>query len=515
MNRNPSTHDHRESDSPIVPKKPPNKVSRDTAEVVEGRGLANGNPKQRAAHRTRSRESASSGLCRVRSAARREPGIQFTALLHHVTIENLEIAYRSLKRKAAPGVDGVIWSQYGENLAANLKGLHERIHKGAYRAKPALRRFIPKPDGRQRPLGIVTVEDKLVQRSVLQVMNAIYEEDFLGFSYGFRPGRHQHKALDALVCGISWRKVSWVLDADIRGFFDAIDHEWLMRFVEHRIGDRRVLRLIRKWLRAGVMEDGDWQASKEGTPQGSTISPLLANIYLHYVFDLWAHRWRQREARGDVIIVRFADDIVMGFQYKDDAQRFHYQLMKRLQEFKLELNQAKTHLIEFGRFAKERAVNRRKGKPSTFNFLGFTHICGTNRKGDFFVQRRTMGNRMREKLKAIKSELRRRMHEPVYAQGRWLRSVINGYLNYHAVPGNLMQMDTFRYRIVQQWHKILRRRSQNDRTNWARTNILVARWLPRVCNRHPWPDKRVGRHHRRQEPGAGKPLAGICAGGTR
>jgi len=515
MSRTPPMHEPGKSDSPVVPEKPPNKAPLGAAEAVEGRGLAKGNAGQAATCRTQGRESVPDGLQRVREAAKRDKEERFTALLHHVNPERLKAAYHALKRKAAAGVDGVTWEQYGEHLDEHIADLHDRLHRGAYRAKPARRVHIPKADGRQRPLGIVTLEDKVVQRAVVEVLNAIYEQDFLGFSYGFRPGRRQHDALDALATGIQWRRVNWVLDADIRGFFDAIDHDCLMRFVEHRIGDQRVLRLIRAWLKAGVLEEGSWHASEAGTPQGAVISPLLANIYLHYAFDLWVQRWRKREASGDVVVVRYADDIVVGLQTRAEAERFREELAERLSKFGLELHAEKTRLLAFGRFATENGKRRGKNKPETFEFLGFTHICGTTRAGKFHVMRRTSSKRMRAKLHEVKTELRRRMHVSVPEQGAWLRGVVRGYFNYHAVPGNIGPLQTFRFRVAQQWHKTLRRRSQKDRTTWERTSRLVEAWLPRARTLHPYPEARFFRHHPRQEPGAGKPLAGICAGGPR
>ena len=514
MSRKTSTNDRGKSDSPIVPEKPPNKTCKSAAEVVEGRGLAKGNTVKRAACRTQGRGNASTGLDRVRDAARRDKGMRFTALLHHVNVDLMKAAYHALKRKAAAGVDGVTWEQYGQNLEENLQDLHDRLHKGAYRAKPARRSYIPKADGRQRPLGIVTLEDKIVQRSVGEVLNAIYEQDFLGFSYGFRTGRSQHNALDALASGIRWKKVSWVLDADIRGFFDAINHDWLMKMVEHRIGDRRVLRLIRKWLRAGVMEDGKLCKSEKGSPQGSVISPLLANIYLHYVLDLWAQQWRERAAKGVVIVVRYADDIVVGFQYQREGEEFLKKLQERLSKYGLELNMNKTKLLEFGRFAARDRKSRGTGKPETFDFLGFTHICGTTRAGKFRVMRRTNRKRMQAKLQEVKTELRKRMHQTIPEQGKWLQRVVRGYLNYHSVPGNINQMQKFRFRIAHHWRHTLRRRSQNDRTNWERMRKIVASWLPRARVLHPWPEERFLRQHPRQEPSAVVPLAGICAGGA-
>ena len=298
-----------------------------------------------------------------------------------MTVDLLRWSFHQLKRRAAAGIDGVTWDQYEADLESNLADLHGRVQRGAYRAKPSRRQYIPKPDGRQRPLGIAALEDKIVQRAVVEMLNAIYETDFLGFSYGFRPGRSQHQALDALAIAIYRKKVNWILDADIRAFFDSISQEWLIRFLEHRIADRRLLRLIGKWLKAGVLEDGRLLTVERGTPQGAVISPLLANIYLHYVYDLWVHHWRRRLAQGEVIVVRYADDIVVGFQYRADAERFLDELRQRLEEFGLELHPEKTRIIEFGRFAHANRQARGLGKPETFAFLGFTHICGRTREG--------------------------------------------------------------------------------------------------------------------------------------
>ena len=337
------------SDRPEVPVKSPNNAGQPVAEGVEGRGLAKGNSLQQNAPRTPSRTGASSALERVRQAAKGDKKMRFTALLHHIyNLETLRMAYFRLKKEAAPGVDGETWRHYGEDLESNLQNLSERLKRGAYRAKPVRRVYIPKADGRQRPLGVTALEDKVVQRAAVEVMNAIYETDFLGFSYGFRPGRSQHQALDALYAGLLTKKVSWVLDLDIKGFFDGISHEWLVKFVEHRVADRRVVRLIQKWLRAGVLEDGKHLRVEEGTPQGGSASPLLANVYLHYVFDLWVQVWRRKRAHGDVIVVRFADDIVLGFQVKSDAERFWAELTERFRKFALELHPEKTRLLEFG-----------------------------------------------------------------------------------------------------------------------------------------------------------------------
>ena len=473
-----------------VPTKPPNKAGPSAAEVVEGQDLAKENVGQQNTHRTQCRARVHSELEGVRQIARRDKEVKFTALFHHTTIDRLRLAFMTTNRKAATGVDAVTWEQYEANLEANLLDLHQRLRQGAYRAKPSRRVYIPKADGRQRPIGIAALEDKIVQRATVEVLNAIYEEDFLDFSYGFRPGRGQHDALDALVVGIKRKKVSFVLDADIRGFFDAINHEWLVKFVEHRIADKRVLRLIQKWLSAGVMENGTWTKCEEGTPQGATISPLLANIYLHYVLDLWSQQWRNRSARGDVVITRFADDFIVGFQYRSDAERFLRELKQRLQQFSLELHPEKTRLIEFGRFAAKTRANAKLGAPETFNFLGFTHACGTTKNGKFQVERWTVQKRMTAKLHELKLELQRRRHEPIPEQGRWLGSVVAGYFGYYAVPGNEKRLRAFRDQVSRLWLRALRRRGQRDKMNWKRMGRLEARWLPPVQWRHPYPEER-------------------------
>jgi group II intron reverse transcriptase/maturase len=422
--------------------------------------------------------------------ARRDKEARFTALLHHVDIDRLRKAYREIRPQAAPGVDGVTWAAYGQDLEANLADLHDRLHTGRYRASPSRRAYIPKADGRQRPLGIATLEDKLVQRAVVEVLNAVYEADFLGFSYAFRPGRNPHQALDALSVGISGKKVNWVLDADIRDFFTNLDHQWLQKFLEHRIADRRVLRLIRKWLAAGVIEDGSWSETVEGAPQGASVSPLLANVYLHYVFDLWAEWWRRRYAHGDVIIVRFGDDFIVGFEHQEDAQRFLAELRERLAKFGLGLHPDKTRLIEFGRFAVQRRRARGLGKPETFDFLGFTHICAKTRSGRFWVRRITISKRMRAKLREVKDQLVRRRHQPLPEQGRWLASVVRGHRAYYAVPGNRAAVATFRTQVTRCWHEALERRSQRTRINWKRMDRLATRWLPPARVMHPFPDAR-------------------------
>jgi RNA-directed DNA polymerase len=492
--RTPAMNEHRKSDSPIVPMKAPNNAGQPVAEELEERGLAKGNLLQQNAPRTQRRPGAPSALERVGLAAARDRKMRFTALLHHVCdLPTLRAAYLSLKREAAAGVDGETWRHYGERLEENLGDLADRVRRGAYRAKPVRRVYIPKPDGRQRPLGVTALEDKLLQRATVEVLNAVYETDFLGFSYGFRPGRSPHHALDALYAGLLTRKVNWVLDLDIRGFFDSIDHGWLVKFIEHRIADRRVVRLIQKWLNAGVLEDGKRMRLEEGTPQGGSASPLLANIYLHYVFDLWVRAWRRKQARGDMIVVRFADDIVLGFQHRTDAERCWQELAERFRQFRLELHPEKTRLLEFGPFAAENRARRSHGKPETFDFLGFTHICGKKRSnGRFTVLRQTIRRRLQAKLSEVKAELRRRMHDPVPQMGKWLRSVVAGHIRYYGVPMNTPALHLFRFQVGWLWHRALSRRSQNGRVVWDRMRRLVNRWLPpaRIC--HPYPLRRLG-----------------------
>jgi len=408
-----------------------------------------------------------------------------------VSIERLRKAYFQLRKNAAPGVDGVTWQQYGEHLEDNLVALHGRLHRGAYRAKPSLRVYIPKATGGLRPLGIASLEDKVVQRAVVEVLNAIYEQDFLGFSYGFRPGRGQHDALDALAVALGEKKVNWVLDADVRGFFDAIDHEWLLRFLEHRIADRRLLRLIQKWLRAGVLEEGRRRASRLGSPQGATISPLLANVYLHYAYDLWVHQWRKRHAHGEVIVVRYADDAVVGFEHEEDAHRFLVALRERLGRFKLELHPDKTKLVRFREPCSSRAGASAGNRESrSFCFLGFTHGWGKKRNGRYDVIRRTEPRRMRASLKAVKRQLVRRRHDPVPEQGSWLAQMLRGYFAYYAVPTNSRTIGRFRTEIIRLWRRQLRQRSQRTVLNWKRMNRLSLHWLPPARVQHPWPDKR-------------------------
>ena len=437
-------------------------------------------------------ENLLSGLERVREAARKNSPERFTALLHHVTVDWLRKAYYKLNPKAAPGVDEVTWKEYGQGVEERLADLHERVHSGRYRAKPSKRIYLPKPDGKQRPIGIAAMEDKIVQQAVGWVLEQIYEEDFLGFSYGFRPGRSAHGALDAIWVAITQRKVNWVVDADVRSFFDDLNHGWMKKFLEHRIGDRRILRLIQKWLRAGVSEEGEWSETVVGTPQGAVISPLLANIYLHYVLDLWVQRWRKQEAKGEVIMVRYADDFILGFQYREEAERFLDALKARMQQFGLEIHSEKTRLIEFGRFAMANRERRGEGKPETFEFLGFTHICALTRNGRFTVKRLSMAKRLRRKIQEVSGKLREIRHAPVPEQGHWLRQVIQGYFNYHAIPGNRRALDAFRTLLARAWFRSLRTRSQKARhLTGDRMQVVISRWLPKPRILHPYPNQRL------------------------
>jgi RNA-directed DNA polymerase len=470
------------------------------AEAGEGRARTKENIGQTHTNPTQSGEKkgVSQGLAGVRQAARGKKGERFTALLHRLTPELLRESFYALKREAAAGVDGVRWKEYETGLEGRIADLHSRVHRGAYRAQPSRRVYIPKADGRQRPLGIAALEDKIVQQAAVTILNEIYENDFLGFSYGFRPGRNQHQALDALTVGITRKRVNWVLDVDIRGFFDNMSHEWTIKFVEHRIGDLRIIRLIRKWLKAGVSEEGKWQESTIGTPQGAVVSPLLANIYLHYALDLWVETWRRKVARGEVIIVRYADDVVMGFELKEEAERFLREVRERLTQFGLGLHPEKTRLIEFGREAADNRKSRGEGKPETFDFLGFTHMCGKNGKtGYFVVKRKTVKKRMRAKLQALKEELRLRMHEPLAETGKWLKTVVRGYFQYHAIPGNTGSLSRFRERLTRLWWQNIRRRSQIRQPNWKQLHPLFIRWLPVPRILHPFPNVRFDAIHPR------------------
>jgi len=482
------------SDRLVVPPKPTNegRVAARPEERVEGRSLAKGNPSQRHRHRTQSRTELGQALERVRQAARKDKGQRLTALWHHVyDVNRLRAAYFASKHDAAAGIDGVTWQAYGQGLEDRLERLARRLQQGAYRPKPVRRVFIPKADGRERPIGVPTLEDKLVQRAAAEVVGAVFEAEFRGFSYGFRPGRSQHDALDALVVGIKRKKIGWILDADIRGFFDSIDHGCLLGFVQRRIADARVHEVIRRWLRAGVLEDGAWHVVEEGTPQGGNISPLLANIYLHFVLDEWLDEWRKTRAHGDVIVVRFADDFIVGFQHQGEAERFLEELGERFRQFHLELHPDKTRLIRFGRFAAKDRERRGEGKPETFDFLGFTHICARTRSGAFQVLRKTMRRRLRNKLREVKAELARRIHHSVPEVGRWLGSVLNGHAHYYAVPNNSRAVRAFRNQLVVLWYRTLSRRSHKADPGWRRMYRWAARWLPTPRVRHPWPEQRL------------------------
>lgn len=474
----------------------PNKAAGEVpaaAEVVEGRPRAKGSVLKPHMFRRSSRVyDMQTALEGTRQTARGKRGAKFTTLMHHIyQVERLRAAYLACKRDAAAGVDGQTWAGYGRGLEARLLDLSDRLARGGYRPQPVRRAYIDKADGSKRALGVPALEDKIVQRAAVEVLNAIYEQDFKGFSYGFRPGRGAHNALDAVAVGVEIRKVGWILDADIAKFFDTIEHDWLMRFIEHRVADQRVLRLIKKWLHAGVLEEGKVTRSELGTVQGGSISPLLANIYLHYALDLWVQQWRQRHARGEVIMVRYADDWVAGFQYRDDAERFQRAVVQRLGQFGLKLHADKTRLIEFGRFAQDNRSRAGQGKPQTFDFLGFTHCCGKSRTGKFAVIRLTSAKRMRAKLVAVKLELRRRMHQPIAEQGKYLRAVVGGHVRYFGVPHNGRRIGVFRFQVSRLWYRTLRRRSQTAKLNWGRMSKLTARWLPhsRIC--HPYPSQRL------------------------
>jgi len=482
--------------------------------LAEPRVRAKGNAGRQSTLRTQDRVGVTQALGRIRKAARQGTVERFTTLLHHVDHRLLRESYLALRRDAAPGVDGVRWADYGADLERKLIGLHDRVHSGAYRAQPSRRVMIPKADGKERPLAIAALEDKIVQKAALAVLNSIYEEDFLGFSHGFRPKRNQHDALEALVVGIERRKVNWILDADIKSFFDTVSRERLIQFVEHRIGDRRIVRLIQKWLKAGVLEDGIVTTGEMGTGQGAVISPLLANIYLHYVFDLWAKQWRGRKATGDMIIVRYADDIVLGFEHEADARRFWDDMRERLGAYSLTLHPDKTRLIAFGRFAAARRKRDGLGKPETFDFLGFTFICGQSRAGKFQVKRKSRSDRVKAKLRDIKEQLKRRMHESLAEQGRWLRQVVNGFFEYHAVPTNNRALAAFRRCIIDLWRRALTRRSQRANALRRRIDVAARAWLPPPRIRHLWPYQRFAVKHPRWEPYAGKPHVRFCAGGA-
>jgi group II intron reverse transcriptase/maturase len=495
-NRNPAIHADEKSDAPIVPKKSSNKgqasflFEESTAEAMEGRGAAKGNVFDSPAGRTQCRETASKGLEGIREIAKQDRRLKFTALLHHITPSLLVESFYDLNKAAAVGMDGVTWRDYENILYGRVHELHREIHTGAYRAQASRRTYIHKTDGKLRPLGIAAVEDKIVQQAVVKVLNAIYEGDFLGFSYGFRRGRGQHDALDAVWMGISTQPIRWILDADISAYFDTIDHDWMLKFLQHRIADKRILRLIKKWLKAGVIEDGKRIPGEVGTPQGAVISPLLANIYLHYVFDTWAHHWRKQHASGKVIMVRYADDSVIGFQHEEEAKRFLEAMRERFAKFGLALHPQKTRLIEFGRYAAQRCKKQGLGRPETFDFLGFTHCCSKTRQGGFKILRLTIKKRLRATLAAIRDKLIKKRHESIEQVGAWLTKVLRGYFNYHAVPDNLKRLKGFRHGVCRAWFKQLRRRSQKDKMTWARFERFAKQYLPTPLRTHPYPPER-------------------------
>jgi RNA-directed DNA polymerase len=491
------TQGGRRSDPGIVAVKPANNAERSAAEPVEPRTGTKGNADQQSTRQAQDWESVSQALARIRQAAKLRKKERFTSLLHHVSVDLLRLSFFALKKDAAPGVDGLAWRDYETSLEGNLEDLHDRVHRGAYRALPSRRQYIPKADGRQRPIAICALEDKIVQRAVAMVLNAIYEEDFRGFSYGFRPKRSQHDALDALMVGITTTKVNWILEVDIRSFFDEVNRDWLGRFLEHRMADPRILRLIQKWLKAGVLENGVVTDSEKGTGQGTVISPLLANVYLHYSLDLWAEHWRRREATGDMIIVRYADDVVVGFEHESDARRFWDAMRERLQKFSLSLHPDKTRLVEFGRFAAANRKRRGLGKPETFAFLGFTLVCSKSRRGRFLLKRRSRRDRMKAKLKDVSNELRHQMHQSIPEQGNWLKQVVTGYFAYHAVPTNSAALVTFRDEIIARWRWVLHRRSQKSALTWTRMKKLADDWLPKPRILHPWPNQRFAVKHPR------------------
>ena len=484
-------NDLKKSDAAIVAVKPANKGRQRSAEQGEPRAAAEGNSGRQNTRRAQKRASVPHAVDRIRQAVKRNPEERLVALLHHITVPALEDSFNSLKSDVAAGVDGVTWEMYAEGLESRLTDLHERLHKGTYRAPPVRRVNIPKPDGGTRPLGIASLEDKIVQKAVTDMLLVpIYELEFLRFSYGFRPGRGAHNALDALTVGIEQRKIRWILDADIRAFFDNLNRDWLVKFLEHRIGDKRLIRLIIKWLNAGVMEGSDWTDTGRGVPQGAIVSPVLANVYMHYVFDLWAKSWRKRKGKGDMIIVRYADDFVVGFQHRWETENFLNDLRERLARFGLDLHPDKTRHIEFGRFARANRKARGQGKPETFDFLGMTHFCAKTRRGKFRVGRKPSRKRVIRTLGRIKEELRKRWHVDKYEVSLWLGRVINGWLNYYAVPGSSRELAAFVLEVKRLFMRALRRRSQKDRTEWARLGLITLAW-PKPTVRHPWPSRRL------------------------
>lgn len=478
-----------ESDAGMVPEKPA-KTWVTPVESVEGRAAAEGKSAARNTSSTQSEQDVTTALQRVGQRAKEKPEERFTNLLTHIQVPLLKRAYCSLRKHAAAGVDGVTWHEYGERLDERLLDLVRRIHCGSYHPQPVRRVHIPKGDGLTRPLGIPALEDKVVQQAVRWVIEPIYEAMFVGVSYGFRPNRSQHDALDALAETIA-RKVNWVLDADIRSFFDTIDHGWMQKFLELRIADKRLVRIAIKWMRAGVMEEGELREVEEGTPQGGIISPLLANIYLHYALDLWVLDWRKKRACGEVYFVRYADDFVMGFQREQDARAMRSELSEQLAMHGLELHPEKTRVIQFGRFAREDRARQGLSKPETFDFLGFTHIASIARDGRFQLKRRTSRKKRRAKLARLKEEIRTRRHRAVSEQHAWLSRVLLGHDRYYAVPTNFRVVAKFHDVVEGLWHRWLQRRSQRGRWTRDARHAFKDRFpLPQPHIHHPWPTTR-------------------------
>lgn len=439
----------------------------------------------------------SEGLLRVRNKAKENKNLIFTELLHHATPEMFMECYRSLNKRATPGIDRQSWEEYGkENLEEKLKDLRNRVFNGTYRSLPARRVFIPKANGKMRPLGIVAIEDKIVQNVIRTILDQVYEPTFKGFSYGFRSGRSCHDALDALSYCIQHGKINWILDADLRSYFDSIPHDKLIGVVKLRVGDPRIIRLIKKWLKAGVLENESISISDYGTIQGGVISPLLANIYLHYALDEWIDKIRTNiPSLGRISIVRYADDFVICFQNRWAATKLLEELREQLGRFGLELQREKTRLIEFGRFAIQNRRARGDRKPETFDFLGFTHICSKAKNGYFAIRRITSSKKFCRKLQDVKQEIRKRMHRNIDETLEWLKRLLLGYYQYYAVPYNILKLDSFRYHVGMYLFKMLRRRSQKARRTitWTWKKLHVDAALPRPKQVHDLPDLRFRR----------------------
>lgn len=494
--RKPARRSQEESDSPIVPGNGPNEA--EAEEGLEGRGLANGKALQGHPHRTQDREiGGKRALQRLGERARKEKekgkeAEKFTNLFTHLRVDLMKAVFYRLKKKAAPGVDGQTWAEYEQGLDERLTDLQDRLHRGAYHPQPVMRRYIPKADGKKRPLGIPAIEDKVVQGAVVAILTPIYEAEFLDCSYGFRPRRGAHDALEAVDAMMYRGKVNWVLDADIAAYFDSIDHEWLLKFLEHRIGDKRLLRLIARWLKAGVLEEGTVQPTEEGTPQGGLISPLLANVYLHYALDLWfAHE--ARSLVGTAHLVRYADDFVIGFQRRDEAEALLERMRERFSKFGLKLHAEKTRLIRFGKFARRDSPLDNRKRPETFDFLGFTHICGEGKGKAFRLVRRTSRQRRRNKLQALKQDMEYRREWKLKDQWTWLSAALRGHFNYYGVSTNYPALMSFWRQVRRYWHRSLARRSQRAHLTRRKRDALDLYFpLPRPCIRRPEPELPLG-----------------------